>query len=66
MQDEWRLAAIASAYKWAFVAMLTALSAFCATSALVVIDMSAAMLAALAVALGVSLFLGLFLLFDRA
>lgn len=67
MQDEWRLAALARAYKWAFFAVLAALSAFCMFSAVVVtIEISASMLAALIVALGVTVFLGFFLLFDRA
>ncbi len=66
MQDEWRLAALASAYKWAFVAVIAALSAFCMTSAITSVEISASMLAALIVALGVTVFLGFFLLFDRA
>jgi O-antigen ligase len=65
MQDEWRLAALARSYKWAFVAVLAALSAFCITSAITSIDISASMLAALIVALAVTVFLGFFLLFDR-
>lgn len=66
MEDEWRLAALAGAYKWAFVAVLAILSTFCIISALTTVDISASMLAALTVALGVSVFLCLFLLFDRA
>lgn len=66
MQDEWRLAALARAYQWAFVAVLAALSAFCIASAITSIEISPPMLAALIVALGVTAFLGFFLLFDRA
>lgn len=66
MQDEWRLAALARAYKWAFFAVLTILSAFCIISAVTSIEIPAPMLAALVVALGVTLFLAFFLLFDRA
>jgi hypothetical protein len=66
MQDEWRLAALARAYKWAFVAVLATLSGFCIASALTSIEISASMLAALVVAMGVTVFLGFFLLFDRA
>lgn len=66
MQDEWRLAALARAYKWAFFAVLAALAAFCSASAMTSIDISACMLAAVVIAMGVSVFLGFFLLFDRA
>lgn len=66
MQDEWRLAALARAYKWAFIAVIAALATFCIASALTPIDISAARLAALVVALGATVFLAFFLLFDRA
>ncbi len=66
MQDEWRLGALPRAYKWAFAAVLAALSAFCMTSAVTPIEISASMLAALVVALGATVLLGSFLLFDRA
>lgn len=38
MQDEWRLAALGKACKWAFVAVLAGLSAVCMTSAVTPIE----------------------------
>ncbi len=64
--DELRQAALAHAYRWAFLVVLAALAGFCLSSTVVAFDLSAQMLAALTVTLGVSAFLALFLLFDRA
>lgn len=66
MHDELRQAALASAYKWAFLAMLGALAAFCLSSTVLAIGLPGQMLAALTLALGASVFLALLLLFDRA
>ncbi|MEO7067040.1 MAG: hypothetical protein ABI114_09055 [Rhodanobacter sp.] len=65
LHDELRQVAIARAYQWAFFTMLGALITFCLLSTVVVVSLSALMVAALTVALGVSVFLGAFLLFDR-
>lgn len=65
MHDELRQTALARAYRVAFFIMLTVLCVYCLASAVLVLAMSAQMLAALTVALGVSAFLALFLLFDR-
>ena len=64
--DELRQAALAHAYRWAFLVVLAALAGFCLSSTVVAFDLSAQMLAALTVTLGVSAFLALFLLFDCA
>ncbi|MEO7072821.1 MAG: hypothetical protein ABI300_07675 [Rhodanobacter sp.] len=66
MHDELRQVALARAYRWAFLVAMAALAGFCVLSAVLVLQVSAQMLAALAVALGVSAFLGFFLAFDRA
>ncbi len=66
MHDELRHAALASAYKWAFFAILGTLATFCVLSTVLTFGMSTQMLAALTVALGASIFLALFLLKDRA
>lgn len=66
MHDELRHAALASAYKWAFFAILGTLATFCVLSTVLTFGMSTQMLAALTVALGASVFLILFLLKDRA
>lgn len=65
MYDELRSVAMAAAYKWAFFAVVAALATFCLLTAVMVIDLSAAMLAALTIAFGASIFLGVFLFFDR-
>jgi hypothetical protein len=64
LRDEWRQAAIALAYKWAFFAMLGTLVAFCLLSVFVPIDLSGQMVATLTVALGTCAFLTVFLLRD--
>lgn len=65
MHDEWRQAAMNRAYQWAFFAILSALAGFCLVSTVMVIALSAQMMAALTIALGASVFLVVFLLCDR-